>query len=67
MKITMPTVTVDDEYRRMIACYDGEHGQKASRERVRDWLQAVGESLDDDASDEYARCAICNPDQLDVE
>lgn len=50
------TVDATDEYRRAIACRDGNHRKLATRDRVRRLHEAAGPSLDADIMWEYERC-----------
>lgn len=56
MKVALPTVSVSDEYRRIVAWYqerpsgDPRKCRLADRQEVRDWIIAYGQNLDADAA-----------------
>ena len=59
MKVSMPTVEVTDDFRRIIAWYqsdrkgDPRKHRLATRDECRFWLVAYGQNLDTDASYEF--------------
>ena len=55
------TMRVDDDFRLGLACYDGEHGKKATRLRLQELARMVGETEDADIMDEWADCQVCHP------
>jgi hypothetical protein len=59
------TIDVPDDFRRAVACYYGEHGQKLSRERLQRLFQSVGSSQDADIIQEWNDCEVCHPGLLD--
>lgn len=61
MRVALGTVTVDDDYRRIVACWDGDHRKIATRDRIRRLVLAVGASNDDDMRYEWEHCPECSP------
>lgn len=53
------TVDVGDAYRMALRHHYGQCGTLATRQEVRDHLQASGESQDDDLMAEFDECEDC--------
>lgn len=56
MKVALGTIEIDDDTRRLIACYYGDHGTKASRAVCRRWIVSNGHG-----AVEMLDCDICFP------
>jgi hypothetical protein len=56
MRIDLGYTTVTEGDRRLVAHHLGKHGSLASRDEMRDFLTAYGESFWDDLSYEHEHC-----------